>query len=61
MPPGAQLPLVYRMEGVSLYFDDSRFPVLGQKTAAGRTFPASCSIPGGFTGDDIFGRDDERD
>jgi hypothetical protein len=49
------------MEGVSLYFDDPRFPVLGQKTAAGRTFPASCSIPGGFTGDDIFGRDDERD
>jgi hypothetical protein len=49
------------MEGVSLYFDDPRFPVLGQKTAAGRTFPAGRGIPGGLPGDDIFRRKDERD
>jgi hypothetical protein len=49
------------MEGVSFGFDDPAFPVFGKKAAASRAFPAGGGIPGGFTRDNIFGRNNERD
>src|SRR4030042_5543789 len=53
--------MVYRMERVSFSFDGPAFPVFGKKAAASRAFPAGGGIPGGFTRDNIFRGEDERD
>jgi len=49
------------VKGVSLDFDHPPIPVLGQKAAARRAFPAGGGVPGGLAGDDIFRGDDVGD
>ena len=58
---GADFSRVNRVVGIPFNFDDSAVPIFYDETAPGRAFPAGGGVPGGFSGDEVFGRDQVGD